>query len=58
MFQIVKNDNIHSPKTGPLISTALFFMLPLKNLYELFGKGEFFLYLCGEITHTVPIPRL
>ncbi len=29
-----------------------------KKLHELFGKGEFFLYLCGEIPHTIPIPRL
>ena len=34
------------------------FMLPKKNLYELFGKGDFILYLCGEITHTITIPLL
>jgi hypothetical protein len=27
-----------------------------KKLYVLFGKREFFLYLCGEITHTITIP--
>ncbi len=32
------------------------FFATTKNLYELFGKGEFFLYLCGEITHTITIP--
>jgi hypothetical protein len=30
----------------------------VKKLYELFGKGEFFLYLCGEIPHTITIPLL
>ena len=30
----------------------------IKILYELFGKGEFFLYLCGEIPNTIPIPLL
>ena len=34
------------------------FYATTKKLHELFGNGEFFLYLCGEITHTIPIPRL
>ena len=34
------------------------FILYHKKLYELFGKREFFLYLCGEITRTIPIPLL
>jgi hypothetical protein len=29
-----------------------------KILYELFGKQDIILYLCGEITHTIPIPLL
>ena len=33
-----------------------FFYCTPKNLYELFGKGELFLYLCGEIPHTITIP--
>jgi hypothetical protein len=37
---------------------SAFFYAPPKKLYELFGKGEFFLYLCCEITRTIPIPLL
>jgi len=29
-----------------------------KILYELFGKQDIILYLCGEIPHTIPIPLL
>ncbi len=41
-----------------MIGIQPFFILLQKILYELFGKGALFLYLCGAITRTIPIPRL